>query len=98
MSKVIPINAVRTTEEWLLSAGFQKLKTRDHGVFLFKKGELYIQGYLSNVKRRPDWYRVNPMADGTVFYSGTGNIGYACEFTYQVEQHYRNIHDAELIS
>jgi len=95
MIKVIPINAIRTTEKWLLDNGFQKLKTKEPGVFLFKNNELYIE-YCGGETERNSWYRVEPKPDGTTLYMGTGNKGYAAGFISEVLFHFKNIHGFEL--
>ena len=92
MGIVIPIDNKRTTIEWLVEKGFQKLSLK-HGFCLYKLGELYIEyaGAAGN------FFRVIPHADGSMSYVGIENVcGYACNYTNQVNTFYKYLHNKEL--
>lgn len=97
MPKILPINAIRTTEKWLLDNGFQKLK-KVGGGFLFKNRELYIEHFDGSELANPTWYRTTPMADSTSYYSGIPNkTGYDCSYQHMVLDFYEYIHGTKLV-
>ena len=97
MTKVIPINAIRTTEKWLLDNGFQKLR-KSIGKDWFKNGELYIEHSYTDNGAAESWYRVIPSKGGNhIEYVGIPDMGYGADYTYKIELFYEHITGTPLI-